>query len=1048
MKNSNAQNSTSRLSSTTLDVSQSSPLQGFKSRIRREFLDGSKIDAQLFESAIEMVSDTEVLPGGDVAYPIHEALNWHVTRFGATARENLEAVLFKNEDRSTWQAKLSRSLDAGKKPYLAPKGKGSQAFTPAITVQIWVKIAQRYKLLDQLPQWVKHAHRNRDFTLVSSARGFGVNLQESSFWQWVRDHETEIILTEGGKKSLCLLSRGYVAIALYGCDGGRVVNDRIAGEIIRKLKPELIPDLKPFATPGREFVFAFDQDAKFETRYRVSRALDQLGQVLIEAGCKVKVATWDGQDGKGIDDLIVHCGAAGWENAHAEAETLTQWRIEQQLAQEVRRRPTLNIGDREFVEVASELPKSGITALHGGKGSGKSKAIGECLKLSRWLSITHLTSLGRDQAVGWSGVFANDGDRHGSKLLKDGVPVNGGSVCVPSLLKVAAVEVETLVLDEVTATLEFLLGSKLANKNGIRPLLLSEFVRRVKAAKSILIADADLTEEALHFIEEIRGERAYLVRSERKALTYDATVIDGSNAVAIALLQSQIAQAPDKIFYINTDAKTQAETLAELLGKDQALLITGDTSGGEIESALLSSKGRDLPNLLESGIRYIISSPSIVQGFSFEHHTDLIDSVWGFYSGCSISAHAIAQAPDRVRDSGVPRFFSIAKKGSAYSRLSQAQSVATFLKEFKQLNTTAARLVAHSLMPDVASTVEGLDWQSQNLQMLAAIEVRRNRGMGALRETLIALLRKEGKHVLIVQPHLSKSEISAIAIAVNDASERVKNRHCEAVAAAKSLTKAEADAIAEQSEPLTPEQVLSLERFYIGEFYRLEDVSVDAVSFDRNGRTRSQIKALEAVLSPDLAEEITTKSIHQNPENPQDWNPLTVKVWLLEQSGAAALIRQIAEGEVTELTSSLIASIAEFIRSHATEFRIAFHFRNIAALSDQQIIGEILTRHGIKTKRRGKGDNLRYAVQATELEAILEVIHRRKKAVTPPLDQGMNQRGATSLEPDPWADWKSPEEREWLRKWWRIAQTDPEQAQMLRSIIPNEVLEWAISQTA
>ena len=1023
-------------------------IEDFATRIEEEFIQGSAIAPALFALSVEIVSDTEVLTGGDVTYPIHEALNWKVVRFGAKARENLEAALFTNEDRSIWQAKLSRSLNPGKKPYLAPKGKGSQAFTPAVTVRIWVKIAQRYNLLEQLPQWVKTAHQNRDFTLTSSARGFGVNLQESSFWQWVHDHDIEIILTEGGKKSLCLLSHGYVAIALYGCDGGRVVNDRIAGETIRKLKPELIPDLKPFSTPGREFVFAFDQDAKFETRYRVSRALDQLGQVLIEAGCKIRVSTWDGQAGKGIDDLIVHCGIESWENSHAEAKTLSQWRIEQQLAHEIRRRPTLNIGDRDFVEIASELPKSGITALHGGKGSGKSKAIGECLKLCRWLSITHLTSLGRDQSAGWSGVFVNDGDRHGSNLLKDGTPINGGSVCVPSLLKVAAVEVETLVLDEVTATLEFLLGSKLANKDGIRPLLLSEFIRRVKTAKSILIADADLTEESLQFIEEIRGERAYLVRSERKALTYDATMIDGSNAVAIALLQSRIAQAPGKLFYINTDAKAHAETLAELLGKDKTLLITGDTSGGEIESALLSSKGRDLPGLVAAGIRYIISSPSIVQGFSFEHHTNLIDSVWGFYSGCSISAHAIAQAPDRVRDSRVPRFFSIAKKGSAYSRLSQAQSVATFLKEFKQLNTTAARLVANSLTPDVTNTVESLDWQSQNLRMLAAIEVRRNRGMGALRETLIALLRREGKQVEIVQPALSKAEIKAIAIAVSDARERVKNRHCEAVAAAKPLTKAEADALAEQSDPLTPEQVLSLERFYIGEFYRLEEVSVSAVAFDRNGRTRSQIKALEAVLSPDLAEEITAKSINQNPENPQDWNPLKVKVWLLEQSGAAALIRQIVTGEVNRLISDVITPIAQFIRSHSLEFQIAFSFRNIQNLSDQQIIGEILSRHAVKTKRCGNRNNLRYEVCQPELEEILALVKLRRKAnISLCEDIAPLEKIEVDREGEIPENYQNFEDLADIRDLYERA-TDPEAREMLQKSFPPDLWERAINQIA
>jgi hypothetical protein len=129
---------------------------------------------------------------------------------------------------------------------------------------------------------------------------------------------------------------------------------------------------------------------------------------------------------------------------------------------------------------------------------------------------------------------------------------------------------------------------------------------------------------------------------------------------------------------------------------------------------------------------------------------------------CAISAHGIGQAPDRVRDSHVPRFFWVANKDSAYSKLSKAQTITAFLKEFKQLNNTAARLVASSLTPDVALKVEGLDWQSQDLRMLAAIETRRNRGMANLRETIIALLKKEGKRVSIFQPHYSNAEIREI----------------------------------------------------------------------------------------------------------------------------------------------------------------------------------------------------------------------------------------------------------------------------------------------
>jgi len=1018
------------------------PSDDFQTKIQREFLIESAIAPDLFAAAIQLAKDTEILPGGDVAYPIHEALNWHVTRFGAKARETLEAVLFKNEDDSTWQAKLSRSLEEDKKPYLAPTGNGSRAFLPAVTVEVWYDIAKRHKLIDRLPEWVTVAYQNGSRALKSDSRGFGARIQGLSFWQWVKEVELPIVLTEGGKKALCLLSHGYAAISLYGCTSGVSKYEWINGEKIRRLKSELIPDLQPFATPGRNFILAFDQDTKITARYKVTAALGELGRMLGQSGCDVKIAQWDKHDGKGVDDLIAHCGIEAWEKSHSEAETYSQWSIANQLAREVRRTPDRNIGDREFVEIATELPTSGIVALHGGKGSGKSKAIGECLKLSRWLSITHLTSLGRDQAAGWDGAFINDGDRHGSKLLRDGMPVSGGSVCVPSLLKVQPIDAEIFILDEVTATLNFLLGSRLANKDGIRPLLLQEFIRRVQEARLVLIADADLTEEALQYIESIRGERAYLMRSERKALTYDATIIDASENGAIALLQQHVEQLPQgKIIYINTDSKALANSLAELLGQHQTLLITGDTSGGDIETSFLSSKGRDLPSLILQGIRFIISSPSVTQGFSIEHHTDLIDSVWGIYRGCSISAHQIAQAPDRVRDSHVPRYFWIAHKGSAYSKHSKAFTTSEFLKEFRQLNTTAARLVTHALTPEAATAAESIDWQSENLKMFAALETRRNRGMVALRETLIALLRKEGKRVKTIRPNFSKSELQAAKDAITKARHATDDRYCEAVASAFDLTPETAKALENQTEALTPDESLSLTKYYLKEFYELKTVTREDVKFDRQGRTRTEIKALEGLLYPDLATQRTARSINQNPEMPQDWKPDVVRVWLLEQSGAAEMIRKIAAGEIERLLPDQVQSIAAFVRSHSTEFRIAFGFRNVQLLSDQQVLGEILSRHGIHTGRCGNRNNRRYEVCKPELETLLAIIKRRRKAISPPEKIEGIPEGAIAEDP-----FNSDDLRD-IRGLYE-SNSDPEARRMLQESIPPDLWERAIHQVA
>jgi Domain of unknown function (DUF3854) len=924
-----------------------------------EFTQGSGIAPALYAVAIKLAGDLESDAVGEISTPIHEALNWRYSRFGLRANQSLRAALLLNEDGACWQAKLaSPKLDrkTGKsRKYETPIGNGSRAFLPPIPPVIRQQIERRYEV--KFPA-------------------------DGAFWDFIASHpEIPIVLTEGGKKSLAALSQGYVTISLYGINAGVSKYETIGGDRIRRLKPELIPDLQRFAVEGRRFILAFDQDAKPQTRYKVEGALADLSWHLEQSGAIVEIASWDGQADrcKGLDDLIVNAGVEAWYSAYDQAVPANEWRIGRQLAAAVRRQPDLKIGDREFSAVVDQLPQAGVVALYGGKGTGKSEAISLMLGERPWLSFTPLVSLGRDQAASWGGVFINDGDQIGSQILKDGQPVLGASVCIPSLLKVCRVESEILVLDELTATLEFLLGSKLANKEGLRPLLLAEFVRRVQAATLVILADADLTEEAIGYIESIRGERTYLVRSDRHALTYAANLMNGSQNQAIAALLERVAVLPEtQLIYLNSDSKALAESLARMLvGVGiQSLLITSDTSGRDLEAEFLASQGAAIPHLMRMGIRAIITSPTVTQGFSIKSHTDLIDSVWGFYRGGSITAHAMAQALDRVRSNDVPRFIHVTKKGSAYSKLSKAQTMTAFMKEFKQVSTASARLVRHSLTPEAIAAADNIDWQSSNLKMLASLEVRRNRGMIALRDTLVALLRQEGKVVSVMMPAVTADEARSAGDALKAAKQQVNLAHAQAVAHATPIDAMEAKQLSTQTTALTPEQVLSLEQWHLTQFYRLETIGVEDVVFDKKGATQTQIRNLEAALSHAKAIDRTATSINRNAENPQDWDKAAVQRWLLEQAEVTQLIAQIAEGEVMVMTAAVTAPIAQFVRDHATEFRIGFGFAKLDGMSDQQIVGILLATCGIATKRQRRGSI--YRVDQERLFSLLSVVKRRQ----------------------------------------------------------------------
>jgi hypothetical protein len=946
-----------------------------------EFVQASAIHPQLYAATVQIASDLESDVSGEASTPIHDALNWRYIRFGLSVNTALLAALLLNEDGSCWQAKLDQPKFDSKKgkvrKYEAPVGNGSRAFLPTIPPLIRQLIEQHYQV--QIPSG-------------------------QSFWDFIESHpEIPIVLTEGGKKSLAALSQGYVAIALYGIHAGVSKYVTMSGERIRRIKPELIPDLQRFAVEGRKFILAFDQDASAKTRYKVEGAIADLSWHLEQAGAQVSIASWDGQGGKckGLDDLIVNAGAQAWDSAYDQAIPASEWRIGRQLAAQVKRQPDLAICTQEFATAVEQFPRSGIVALYGGKGTGKSEAINLMLADRDWLSFTPLVSLGRDQAESWGGVFINDSDVIGSTLLKDGQPVKGASVCIPSLLKVNRFDGSVLVLDELTATLEFLLGSKLANKNGLRPLLLAEFARRVQMADLVILADADLTEEAIAYIETIRDERAFLVRSDRKALTYPAAILNCSMNVGIAALLERVeVLSGEQLIYINSDGKAMAESLAQiLLGVGvKSLLITSETSGGDLEADFLASQGARIASLLRSGIRAIITSPTVTQGFSIKVQTDSIDSVWGFYKGGSITAHAMAQALDRVRSNNVPRFIHVSKKGSAYSRLSKARNLKTFMKEFQQISTASARLVRHSLTPEAIVKSDEIDWQSQNLKMLASLEVRRNQGMMALRDTLVALLRQEGKQVRFWVPSVSQAEAQGAGDALKLAQQKVQRDHAQAVANATPIDDAEAKRLSEQTTALTPEQVLSLAQWHLARFYQLAEITAGDVLFDRNGVTQKEIRNLEAALSHAKATERTAKSINQNPENPQDWSRTAAQRWLMEQSGLTTLIAQIVWEGIEFIEMENVGLIAQFIRAHATEFRMGFGFSKLDKMSDQQIMGILLSYCGIHRKRQRRRGT--YSIDQARLAHLLEVLNRRQQADPDPLGQDIKSEvGITSNPP-------------------------------------------------
>ncbi len=122
------------------------------------------------------------------------------------------------------------------------------------------------------------------------------------FWEWVKKHpEIPIILTEGEKKAACLLSLGFVAIALPGIWMGRVKDKETGLDYLH-------PDLMPMVHPLRKFVILFDNDPKPSTKIQVQKATLYTGKVIEAAGATCEVALLPEGSEKGVDDYVTANG--------------------------------------------------------------------------------------------------------------------------------------------------------------------------------------------------------------------------------------------------------------------------------------------------------------------------------------------------------------------------------------------------------------------------------------------------------------------------------------------------------------------------------------------------------------------------------------------------------------------------------------------------------------------------------------------------------------------------------------------------------------------
>ncbi|MEG4521153.1 DUF3854 domain-containing protein, partial [Microcoleus sp. AT9_A5] len=188
------------------------------------------------------------------------------------------------------------ALDKKGKPrrYHQPHGKPLEIFFPFITVEVWQLVADKAGL--SMPEFPTA----------------GLNEEAIGFWDWVRETNCPVALTEGEKKAAALISRGYAAIGLPGIHTGYRVTER--GETVKKIDGteyqratarKLHDALQPLDTAGRQITVLFDYRVGNYARSPEFKAASTLSKLFKNAIALIGILPGPH---KGVDDFLVAGG--------------------------------------------------------------------------------------------------------------------------------------------------------------------------------------------------------------------------------------------------------------------------------------------------------------------------------------------------------------------------------------------------------------------------------------------------------------------------------------------------------------------------------------------------------------------------------------------------------------------------------------------------------------------------------------------------------------------------------------------------------------------
>jgi len=828
---------------------------------------------------------------------------------------------------------------------------------------------------------------NAEFSVTLSLSG--------SFWEQVRHSpEVSIFDCEGAPKALALVGIGYPAISGFGAFGGVEKNEykefkrstgkrksgKTGGYTVEKVSlPEarLAKGLSDLATTGRRITLVPDMDLNPATRRSVANAFLHRSRLLGKRGVTVRIAFWDMSLGKGIDDVLASHGEAVVKQILDNPLTPAEFALKIELSFELAR-PNAIVYTRDLQIDAPDLPKTGLVFTDSGTGTGKTKLAARETAGRTLLAPYPLRSLAKAAAIGLDANYRNDGklDRsqgayYDGDELSDRLTIVYDSLLNVNLKSQFAGELDDLVLDEITHGLRHALTGATCAKQRIQ--IIEKLIEAVRSSKRILALDADLTRVELDIIRELRpGETEFYLKNTRKPdpyVTHWLTQSSKQPSVAKAIEGTIVLITQEfstkGLIHWACDALKTSEKIADYIGADQCAVINSVTIRDKCPRAALAIAGK-FDELEVMGVRFIITSPSVIQGLSWEE-SGRFAGVVGTFSGCSITPRQMRQALARVRET-VPRIVW----ASPHRRVPGKWGNESDPRIIKKRILDRDKFNRHS----IGSDLDLSESQAYAADFGARLIAADNLWLATPAASLKTFLEDHGHTIAPVCVDASGESFKAAAADWQEKQDR-------ALFDSQILTDIEAKILKGKAEfdRLSPEERRSLSRWELCHFYGIDSdaLTLSLIERDRDG-LRGQVREFEKLFSPD-GEELAMAAITESAGGSAVDADRSLAARRVRMAiGLPEMVALLQTRALSKNSPEMIA-FADRCVQMAWAVKGGVNYSVKADASPVKILGELLGQIGISligTRTRIEGKAVRiYRIDVEQLIDLNEIIETR-----------------------------------------------------------------------